>query len=201
MKDCCNEAKQRFGGDGNYYCGKHMHHMYRHGKIIEHHRRSPIDYYIENKVAYIKLYDNKGVHIAITQIDEENLPSLLDARISYGSSGYAVVTKDGVRTLLHRLIMKPKDEIVDHINGDRLDNRKENLRLVTNQQNQFNQHNDGRGSNPRKGVSYRKDRKKWRAYINIDEKQINLGMFLTEEEAIKAREEAEIKYFGEYRRV
>ena len=89
---------------------------------------------------------------------------------------------------------------VDHINGNPLDNRKANLRLVTNQQNQFNSKNTGSGDNSRKGVSFRKDRNKWRAYITLNGKQIALGSFDTEAEAIEARIQAEEKYYREYRR-
>ena len=104
--------------------------------------------------------------------------------------------------LLHRLLMNVHDrnKFVDHINGNSFDNRKCNLRIVTNQQNQFNSHNKGSGNNNRKGVSYRKDRNKWRAYITINRKQITLGLFETEQEAIDARIKAEEEYFGEYKR-
>ena len=102
---------------------------------------------------------------------------------------------------LHRLVINASDDkYVDHIDGNTMNNRKHNLREVTHQQNNMNKTNKGQGNNKRKGVSYRKDRGKWRAYITVDNKQINLGMYDTEEEAIKVREEAEIKYFGEYRR-
>ena len=198
---CDNEAKQRFGGDNKFYCGKHLHHMYRHGRILEHHRRSELDFVIEDDIVYISLYDNKGNYINTTIIDVQDIDEVKKYRCSFNNSNGYVLINNEYETL-HRFLMKPKcfDLKVDHINGNKLDNRRCNLRIVTNQQNQFNQKNDGRGSNNRKGVSYRKDRNKWRAYITVDNKQINLGYFNTEEEAIKAREEAEVKYFGDYRR-
>lgn len=67
---------------------------------------------------------------------------------------------------------------IDHINGIKDDNRISNLRSVTQQQNCFNQKSVG--------VSYRKDRNKYSAYINIGSKRINLGVFITKQEAINA---------------
>lgn len=202
VQGCENEAKQRYGGDNNYYCGKHLHHMYRHGKIIEHHRRMPHEYIVEdNGVVAIIIYDNNGNFKDKTIIDSEDMEKILQYKWHITDTGYCKCTELSV--LLHRFILdlSESDEMfVDHINGNKLDNRKCNLRRVTPQQNSFNLTNKGKGENKRKGVSYRRDRNKWRAYITVDGKQINLGMFEKEEDAIKAREEAEIKYFGEYRR-
>jgi hypothetical protein len=72
---------------------------------------------------------------------------------------------------------------VDHINGIRHDNRLENLRLVTNQQNSFNQ-------TKAKGYGWNKQLRKWRAGIGVDGKSQHLGYFDTEEEARDAYLEA-----------
>ena len=72
---------------------------------------------------------------------------------------------------------------IDHINRDRDDNRIENLRLVTHQENQFNQN--------ARGYSYCKRVKKYRAYITIDGKDINLGNFDYATDARLARVTAE----------
>lgn len=86
--------------------------------------------------------------------------------------------------------------VVDHINGDPLDNRRSNLRLVTHQQNIRNR--GGPQANSSTGLlGVSRKRSKWRAYINVDGKQINLGVFDTPEAASEARKEAEITYFGE----
>ena len=78
---------------------------------------------------------------------------------------------------------------VDHINHNKLDNRKSNLRICTHQQNCMNV------SDNVKGIHYDKSRNKWMAHI----KGKNLGRFNTKEEAIEARKQAEMDYFGEYR--
>lgn len=118
---------------------------------------------------------------------------------------YAVAKIKNKHVKLHRLIMNVLDMDyktvqVDHINGNTLDNRKCNLRLVTPQQNSFNKSKNNFGKNKHNGVHYMKDKCKWRAYITYNGKWIHIGMYETEDEAIITRIKAEEKYYGEYRR-
>jgi len=103
---------------------------------------------------------------------------------------------------MHRLILKlvPHDgKQVDHINGNGLDNRRCNLRLCTTQENHRNMTKQrGVYSSQYKGVSYREDRKKWQAYIIVDNKKRSLGTFAEEREAAKAYDEAANSLFGEF---
>lgn len=73
---------------------------------------------------------------------------------------------------------------VDHINGDKLDNRIENLRLATNTENQHNR-KATKGKNF-KGVNFDKVRNKWKAEIRVDNISYHIGRFDTEEEAHEA---------------
>jgi len=92
---------------------------------------------------------------------------------------------------LSRLIMNcPEDLIVDHINHDKLDNRKENLRICTFSENQRNRRF--------KGVSFHRRQGKYYARITVNKVTINLGSFDTFEEAKTARLKAQEKYFGEF---
>ena len=101
---------------------------------------------------------------------------------------------------LHRFIMDaPEDMFVDHINGNTYDNRKCNLRIVTHQQNMMNTKLRYNNSGA-KGVYHDKKYNNYKAKIKFNKKLIHLGTFDTLEEAIKARKEAEAKYFGEYAR-
>lgn len=100
---------------------------------------------------------------------------------------------------LHRLVTKAKDgESVDHIHHDKLDNRKSQLRIVTNSQNQMNKDKPNNNSSGYKGISWHKNCKKWIAQIGLNGKLIYLGIFDDIEDAKQARRDAEIKYFGEY---
>ena len=100
---------------------------------------------------------------------------------------------------MHRLIMKAKKgEIVDHINGNGLDNRKENLRIVTKRENSINSKIQSNNTSGVKGVALDKSRGKWIVQIMIDKKSKNLGRFDTFEEAVKVRKDAEKLYYGEF---
>lgn len=119
--------------------------------------------------------------------------------------GY-VTTRDenrrGRRINFHRLVMGLTSEKidVDHIHGKktRNDNRKENLRLATRSQNNMNSALSKNNTTGVTGVYFDKNAKKWSASIMVNYKTIYLGLFDKFEDAVKARKEAEDKYFGEY---
>ena len=94
----------------------------------------------------------------------------------------------------------PKDTLVDHKNRNRLDNRKENLRLCTNQQNLQNREAQRNNKLRNKGVHWRKDIKKFHARIQVNGRKINLGYFNVLGDADSAYRNAEEKYFGEFAR-
>lgn len=101
---------------------------------------------------------------------------------------------------LHREIMEdPHGMFVDHINGNTLDCRRENMRLVTMSQNAMNRRLRSDNKLGVVGVSQLKDGRYF-AYISINGKRTKLGRFATLEEAKAARETAESKYHGEYAR-
>jgi hypothetical protein len=97
------------------------------------------------------------------------------------SNGYAQVDDK----YLHRVIMSaPSDEVVDHINGNKLDNRLHNLRICSQGQNTYNRaKTTAKRTSKYKGVSWRKSHNKWQATIYVDKKQIHIGYYDSEEQA------------------
>lgn len=97
---------------------------------------------------------------------------------------------------LHQLIVNYK--LCDHSNRNPFDNRKSNLRDATTNDNSRNKSIQRNNTSGIIGVSFKKDVQKWRARIVVDNKEIYLGTFVSKENAIKARLQAEVEYFGEF---
>lgn len=112
---------------------------------------------------------------------------------------------NGKRTTksLHKIIMGDfKDKIIDHINGNTLDCRKENMRFVTNQENSFNQKvSKNKKSSKHKGIYHNKKLNNWKVLIKYNYKNIYIGVFDTEQKAVNAYNEKAKELFGEYARL
>lgn len=103
------------------------------------------------------------------------------------------------RVYMHREVMSvPKGVEIDHRFGDGLDNRKENLRRASRQQNACNQGLRKDNTSGLKGVS--RFRSRWRADIRHGNKKIYLGLFATDAEASQAYATASQKFFGAFQR-
>ena len=113
---------------------------------------------------------------------------------------YVETSNQGKHILMHRFILEiPSGLQCDHINGNGLDNRRCNLRIVTNTQNQMNTNKRKNKCSSRfKGVVWDKERRKWIAYITLNQKSHYLGRFSSEIEAAKVYDKAAKKHFREY---
>ena len=142
-------------------------------------------------------------------VDIEDLPRLSETRWfsqKHYSTYYAItnVTKGSSNTshYMHREIMgkPPAGMEIDHINGNGLDNRKENLRFCSHQQNlQARRKKNPKASSKYKGVSWEAKANKWRARIRrLSGGDKNLGLFNSELDAAKAYDEAAIERFGSF---
>ncbi|HEY1248826.1 MAG TPA: HNH endonuclease [Nitrososphaera sp.] len=110
---------------------------------------------------------------------------------------YAATMIRGYVVLMHRLLMNAQDGIeVDHINGNTLDNRRENMRFATRSQNMQNARKRKGTTSKYKGVSWQ--RGKWIVQIQINGKCSYLGRYSDEEEAARVYDEAAKEAFGEF---
>jgi hypothetical protein len=103
---------------------------------------------------------------------------------------------------MHRLIMNAqKGQYVDHIDGNGMNNCRENLRICTCSENQYNSFKRANASSKYKGVGWHKASNSYQARIQVENKRIHIGCFSTEKEAAIARNEAAIKYHGKFARL
>ena len=131
-------------------------------------------------------------------IDEEDAHIIAGKNVYVASRGYPCISR-GRTYKVHRIIMNaPEDKVVDHINGNKLDNRKINLRLCTNRENLMGQKIPRDNKSGFKGVYWYKASKKWMAKIVVNYKTIYLGLFDKVEDAGMAYKNAAKLYFKEY---
>ena len=122
---------------------------------------------------------------------------------------YVVLTNNGDISSLtvHRLVAtafieNPENKnCVDHIDRDRLNNNIDNLRWATYEENGQNRTISKNNTSGINGVSFVTSRNKWASRITVNGVKKNLGRFVNKEDAIKARHDAEILYFQEFRAV
>lgn len=149
----------------------------------------------------IPLGNNKG--FALIDDEDFELVSQHKWRIQQGNhtdyaKGNIKRAGKGTTMYMHRLLMgEPKDKGIDHIDGDGLNNQRENLRICTRSQNQMNRQKT-RGSSQFKGVSWNKDRGKWLAQIKKDGKRQHLGRYDSLVDAARAYDKAALELFGEF---
>jgi len=124
---------------------------------------------------------------------------------SGGESIYYLVVINYIPYLSHRIVfllangIDPGGCIVDHIQPDMpLPNVASNLRLATNAENLWNSGRRTNNTSGVTGVNWHKRDKKWRSYIMVNAKFINLGYFTDYDDAVAARKAAEVKHFGEF---
>ena len=140
--------------------------------------------------------------------DEDDLEKVMKYTWHINSNGYVRTNATDIDThkqkklSLHRIIMNENDPniIIDHINGNRTDNRKSQLRRVTPMQNSQNHKEYKTNTSGVTGVYWNKNKNKWQASINENGRLKYLGIYDSKDDAIHARMKAENKLYGEYSR-
>jgi hypothetical protein len=140
---------------------------------------------------------------AVALVDDNDYEALSKYKWYCSTKGYAVrdvIVNGKKRSIrMHRIIGGAMcKQQIDHINHDKLDNRKANLRVCTNQQNQFNSPPQANSTSSYKGVHWNALLGKWRARIIKDNKPKHLGCFELENDAAIAYNKAAKELYGEF---
>ena len=140
MEKCCVEwCKGKPNRSGKGYCRRHYDQMRAFGHILDDRTRcdaNRINYFDDH--AEIIITDSKDNQICTAIIDKEDAERIKDHRWTYNGMYIRTFIKQSP-VYLHRFLLDYKGELdIDHINGDRLDNRKKNLRIVSHAENLWN---------------------------------------------------------------
>lgn len=190
---------------GNGYCLRHYTQDRKYGKIFGNPARGMRDTneaVFNGNICEITLYNSHGYAKGKTIIDSEDYEKVkgFKWRMLVHPNGNTYATSKVAKrnyVYLHRVVL-PSYNMVDHINHDGLDNRKENLRGCTKSENACNTGVTRGNASGFKGVSFSKDRNKWRAQIGKNNKNYHIGDFLSKEEAVKAYNEKALELHGEF---
>lgn len=151
------------------------------------------EYYVYGNIVFVKATNCEQYFICDLDVWEE----LKCHRFWISKYGYVLTSINHKNTTMHSLILPSKSGFdIDHINRCKYDNRRQNLRYLTRQLNNANSYLHKNNTSGHRGVTWDKSRNKWTVGIKINYKRINLGRYDNLEDAIKARREGEIKYFG-----
>lgn len=188
----CGEPKSAKYG-GKYYCNKHYQSMLRYGQPFGHPRERTNSYDVDGDILVVRT--NKGDEILV---DLEEADKVKRHSWCVSVTGYAVANIGKKVVKLHGYILDAEDgTTIDHINRNKLDNRKSNLRFCTTSENMRNCANTKGSVVNELGISMTAEGR-YRARIMLNRKEINLGHYDTLEEAVQARIQGEQKYFGEF---
>ena len=199
----CGEKSKSTWKDGKEYCRKHYMQMYHHGRILEktiYDRNEWIEY--EDYAECITYNKNLKPNVRV-KFDLEDAKKLKNKKIyicNHNGKFYAIICENGMhKPMAHRYVMGLYGEeysirkVVDHINGDSLDNRKSNLRICSHAENMINI----RKKDKIIGVNINKDGK-YVARLMHNYRGINLGIYNTYEEAVLARILKEKELCGDF---
>ena len=182
-------------------CDNHYQQMRKYGKIVDTSTYFKNEVIIHNDYAEIILRNRNYEYVGSALIDIEDISKVENYKWHLNHRGY-VSSGHGENTrLLHRVIIEcPEDKIVDHINHDKLNNKKNNLRACSYSENLYN-------TNPRtskvktskfKGVCFNKRRNKWVARITHNKKETCIGYFENEIDAAIAYNVKALEFYKEF---
>jgi len=132
-------------------------------------------------------------------VDDEDFSRLARFKWQVHITGHGNIYATRHNVAMHRIIMNaPRGKLVDHINGNGLDNRRANLRICTNAENMRNRHAQRNSTSGYRGVTWDKERKLWTAAIVINNRHITIGRFPDKESAARAYDKKAKEVWGEF---
>lgn len=185
------------------YCQKHYSQMKKYGRILTRTVYDSNEIIEYEDYAEIVLYDKYGVEMERALIDLDDIDKCKDYKwhLKSKTSKYVEAIYNGTKIALHHYILGFRYEqdyiVVDHINHNPLDNRKENLRICTQQENIFNSSKGANNTSGIRGVTYKKADNLWVAQLMINGQTLYKS-FKSKEQAIEQRLAWEKEFYGEY---
>ena len=136
-------------------------------------------------------------------VDDDMYDYLMQWKWHYGTAYalrhiYLGKRKQSNRFMHHEILQPPEGMYVDHIDRNKLNNTRDNLRTCTRTQNQANKCKRKDNTSGMKGVSWHKESRKWRATMTVDRKHVNVGYFRSKEDAYNAYIKKSKELYGEF---
>lgn len=205
---CGRELFKKNQMQGYILCSKHMHQLYKYGKFLDNIQRTNNDlndYKInyEEQIVSFNVYNQKNILIEKFIIDLEDIEKVKyhKWRMNHGHVVTGSPSKGTQRDVSHIVLdfdARISNKVVDHIDGNPFNNRKNNLRIISQADNVKNQSLSTRNTSNFKGVSYDKERNRWASEIRFNHNRIHFTRRQDKREAVYQRLIAEQLLFSEF---
>lgn len=196
-----NQHSINYHGVSMIVCGKHYSQYIKYGKFLDESQKTCFDsneYEITDEGVWIYCFNRNNEPSGKFLIDLVDLDKVIAKKWRCWKGGYYTGNLRPIS--IYRFILDcPENCVIDHINGNRADNRHNNLRICTQQQNLYNVALKSTNKSGVAGVRWDKERNKWSAEIKFDYKKCFLGRYQDIEDATYVRYYAETRLFKEFR--
>ena len=196
-----NQFRINYNNESIVVCGKHYAQFLKHKHFLDNNQRTCFnqnEIEVTEEGVWIYTFNRQQEPSGKFLIDKEDLEKVLIKKWRYWKGNY--YTGNYKPISIWRYLINPKEnQVVDHINGNRADNRKTNLRLCTQHENSFNRTLSKQNKSGVAGVWFDKERNKWASEIKFNSKKCFLGRYKSLEDAVFVRYYAETKIFKDFR--